>query len=135
MKKILKIISFLFILLSFFSLNDSFASWWGSSVSNPYSWENYWLDEWINEVKGGIEDIEKNKKLSEYVQDIVIYVIWFVTLISVLYIIYAWFVLLIWVGDEEKAKKTKWIISYVIIWIVLIWLAYPLTTFIIGIFS
>lgn len=95
-----------------------------------------WLQEWIDTVKWEISDIEDEKKLSEYVQDVIKYLLTFMTLIAVIYIIYAWFNLLIAGGEnEEKSKKTKSIIIYVTIWLAIIWLAYPIVGFIIDILS
>jgi type IV secretory pathway VirB2 component (pilin) len=54
-----------------------------------------------------------------------------VTIVGVIYIIYAGFQLMTGGGDEEKLKKTKNIIVYVIIGIIVMWLAYPLMKFII----
>jgi hypothetical protein len=50
----------------------------------------------------------------------------FVSLIAVLYIIYAGFQLMIGAGDEEKMKKTRQIILYVILGILIMWLALPI---------
>jgi hypothetical protein len=50
----------------------------------------------------------------------------FVSLIAVLYIIYAGFQLMTGAGDEEKMKKTRSIITYVILGILIMWLAYPI---------
>jgi type IV secretory pathway VirB2 component (pilin) len=54
-----------------------------------------------------------------------------VTLIAVLYIIYAGFQIMTGAGDEEKNKKAKNIILYVVIGIVIMWLAYSIVDFII----
>lgn len=88
------------------------------------------ITKWTDLVKNSINDIEKDKTFSEYVQDIVFYILTFVSLIALLYIIYAWFTVLTSAWDDEKAKNAKKIILSVIIWIVLIWLAYPITLFI-----
>lgn len=87
------------------------------------------LDAGIELAKNGINDIEKDRSLSEYIQDIVIYLLTFVSIIAVIYIIYAGFNILIWNGDEEKLKKSKSTIIYVALGIVLIWLAWPITAF------
>ena len=98
------------------------------------SWNNLcWLDEWIKSIDWEIDALVYDRPLSEYVQDVVAFVLTFVTIISVIYIIYAWFVLLTWVWDEEKAKKTKWIITYVIVGLIIMWLAYSIVLFVIDI--
>lgn len=87
------------------------------------------LDAGIELAKQGINDIEKDRTLSEYVQDVIVYLLTFVSIIAVIYIIYAGFNILIGNGDEEKLKKSKLTIVYVAIGIVLIWLAWPITNF------
>jgi len=89
------------------------------------------LTTWTELVKDTINDIEKERTFSEYIQDIVAYLLTFISIIAVIYIIYSGFVILTAAWDEEKIKKTKATILHVIIWIVLIWLAYPITLFII----
>lgn len=50
----------------------------------------------------------------------------FISIIAVIYIIYAGFQLMIGAGDEEKMKKTRQIILYVVLGILIMWLAYPI---------
>ncbi|MBX9809839.1 PKD domain-containing protein [Candidatus Gracilibacteria bacterium] len=61
-----------------------------------------------------------------YAQKIVTYLMSFISIIAVIYIIYAGFQLMIGAGDEEKMKKTRQIIIYVIAGILVMWLAYPI---------
>ncbi len=58
-----------------------------------------------------------------YVTDTVLYFLGFVTLVAVVYIIYAWVQIMTWWGDEEKIKKARQTIIYVITWIIFIWIA------------
>jgi type IV secretory pathway VirB2 component (pilin) len=51
-----------------------------------------------------------------------------VTLIAVIYVIYAGFQIMTGGGDEEKMKKSRNTIFYVFIGIVIMWLAYALVT-------
>ena len=86
------------------------------------------LIEWIDLAKDAINDIETDRSFSEYIQDLVQYLLTFVTIIAVIYIIYAWFRLMVDPGDDsEKVKRTKNIILYVIVGIIIIWLAWPIT--------
>lgn len=96
-----------------------------------------WLDEGIELVKEGINDMETERPFSQYVQDIIIYLLTFISIIGVIYIIYAWFQLMIgWAWDDsEKMKKTKNIILYVLAGIVLMWLAYSIMIFIIDVLN
>ena len=57
----------------------------------------------------------------------------FISIIAVIYIIYAGFQLMIGAGDEEKMKKTRQIILYVVLGILIMWLAYPIVKWTIGI--
>lgn len=97
-------------------------------------WE-CWLDEWIQVIKGGINDIETERSFSEYVQDIVRYLLMFLSIVSVIYIMYAGFQILIWNGDEEKLKHSRSTIVYVAIGLVIIWLAWPITLFILNLLN
>jgi type IV secretory pathway VirB2 component (pilin) len=76
-----------------------------------------------------------NKPLSAFIQDIVKYFLGFVTLIAVIYIIYAGFQLMTGGADEEKVKKARQIITYVIAGIVLMWVAYWIVDIIIKAFK
>ena len=84
----------------------------------------------IDIVKNQVNWIEQNKTFSQYIQDIVGYLLTFLTIIAVIYIIYAWFRILIGAWEEEVLKKQKSTILYVVIWLAVIWIAYPLTLFI-----
>lgn len=86
------------------------------------------LDVGIELAKEGINDIETDRSFSEYIQDLVQYLLTFVTIIAVIYIIYAGFRLMVDPGDDtEKVKRTKNIIMYVLVGIIIIWLAWPIT--------
>lgn len=93
------------------------------------------LQEWIDAIEGWISDIETDRTASEYIQDVVRYLLTFVSIVAVLYIIYAGFQILIWGWDEEKVKSSRQTIVYVIIGIILIWLAWPITLFILDILA
>jgi len=98
-------------------------------------WGDCNIQTWIENVKNSVNWIETNRSLSQYIQDIVVFILSFLSIIAVIYIIYAWFRILIWAWDEEVLKKQKSTILYVIIWMAVIWLAYPITIFIIGILN
>ena len=99
------------------------------------NWQQLCIDAWIEKVKDTVNWIEKERTLSDYIQSVVAYLLTFLSIIAVLYIIYAWFRILTWAWEEEVLKKQKTTILYVIIWIAVIWLAYPITKFIISLFS
>lgn len=87
------------------------------------------LSEWVG-IIGRIMTGLTNKPLSEYAQDVVLYFLSFISIIAVIYIIYAGFQILIGGGDEEKMKKAKNIILYVIVGIIVMWLAYAIVEWI-----
>ena len=88
---------------------------------------------WIKKMKDALYGIETERSFSVYVQDIIQYLLTFISIIAVIYIIYAGFMILIGNGDEEKVKKSKSTIIYVVVGIILIWLAWPITKLILNI--
>lgn len=139
MKKYLLIIGFTLIwLLSF--LHTSLASanifWWNNQKIPYCTWNECWLQQWVEQVKSsGIMWIITEWTASWYIQRVVIYILWFLSIIAVILIIYAWFNMLTSAWDDEKAKKSKTIIIYSIIWLVIIFLAWPITTFVIWVLT
>ncbi len=134
--KIYSKILVLFIL--FFSvLNFTYSSFISDLFDNRDTEIHYcqdddcWINNWINVVWNNVDWIVTDQAASSYFQNIVNYLLWFIYLIAVALIIYAWFNLLTWVWDEEKAKKSKTMIIYVIIWIAIIFLASPIIKFVI----
>lgn len=128
---------FLVLVVFFVSVTFAQAGFFDSFINNGApeirycaDGEDCWLQQGITIVKEGINGLETTRTASEYIQDIVLYLLSFVTLIAVVYIIYAGFNILTGSGDEEKLKKSKSIIFYVILWIILMWLAWPITRFI-----
>lgn len=91
------------------------------------------LDEWIDVVKTGINDLETERTASQYVQDLVKYLLTFITIIAVLYVIYAWFKILTSAGNDDEVTKSKTTIISVLAWIVIIWLAYAIVAWIIDV--
>ncbi len=89
------------------------------------------LDEWIDVVKRDLNDLETNRTASQYVQDIVRYLLTFITIIAVFYIIYAWFKILTSAWSDDEITKSKTTIVSVLVWIVIIWLSYAIVTWII----
>ena len=131
---------FIIFIFSIFSLSvnawfsDLFG--WSSPKVNINCWgKDCNIQTWIEEVKWTVNWIETERWLAEYIQDIVLYILSFVSIIAVIYIIYSWFRILTWGWDEENLKKQKTNILHVILWMIIIWLAYPITIFIIWIFN
>lgn len=137
MKKILSIILLIFILFSSFWSTCSARNSLFNNTTNqiPYcnDWDDCWLREWIKAIEN-IDGIENNRSASEYIQDILWYILSFLALIAIIIIIYSWIVLLTWLWDQEKLTKTKNIILYAVFWLVIIFLAWPFIKFVISSF-
>lgn len=136
MKNIFKSI-ILALVLSITSLQVSAGIFDDNTWEIPYcpSWENCWYEAWVTQVKDVLTDVEKTKTLSEYIQDVLIYLLTFVTIVAVIYIIYAWFKVLTSNWNEDSLKKSKNTILYVAIWIIIMWLAYPIVKWIIDVLN
>lgn len=80
----------------------------------------------VEAVGNAVSGFVTKKTLTAYVQDIIVYLLGFISLIGVIYIMYAGFQVMTGAGDEEKLKKARNIIIYVILGIVLMWIAYSL---------
>jgi len=139
----MKILSFFIIsiIIMSFGVLQSHAWFFDSFISSGTPEVRYcsggdcWLQEWIDAIEWSVTDLETTRSASEYIQDIVRYLLTFVTLIAVLYIIYAGFQILIWWGDEEKLKSSKQMIIYVLLGIIVMWLAWPITLFILNVIT
>ena len=93
-----------------------------------------WISTWIIDVRNYIDPtMVTDQKASVYIQNVVIFLLGFIYLVAVILIIYAWFNLMTWIGDEEKIKKSKIMIIYVIIWIAIIFLANSIVSFVVKI--
>jgi len=82
-----------------------------------------------------VDDLENDRSASEYIQDVVAYVLSFLAIITVLIIIYAWFIILTSVGDDDKVSGAKKTIIYAFAGLVLIFLAFPIAEFMIDILT
>lgn len=133
------LLSFMFVYITL--MPQSFASFFNNLInkwnttSRYCQWNECGVQQWIDLVGTWIHGVETKRTLSQYIQDVAIYALSFVSIIAVLYIIYAWFRILIWNGDEEQLKKSKSTIIYVLIWLVIMWLAWSITLFMLKIFQ
>lgn len=101
--------------------------------NDPASAKYCSLDRGTQIVSGNINDIEKNRRFSVWIQDVIAYLLVFLGIVGVLYIIYAGFNVLTAGGNDDKVKKGKATILHVFIGLVLIFLAYSIVKFIIGV--
>ncbi|MFA5917525.1 MAG: hypothetical protein WC850_04830 [Candidatus Gracilibacteria bacterium] len=125
-------------LLLFFSFSQVFSS--GNLFTDdgelPYCDNNECsYSSGVKLVKTLVDNNETSKTLSEYIQSVIIYLLTFLSIIAVIYIIYAGFKIMIGGGSEDALKKSRTTILHVIIGIVIIWLAYSIVIFIIDILN
>lgn len=92
-----------------------------------------WYQKGVSKVKSMLWNAETSKSLSDYIQDIVIYLLTFITIIAVIYVIYAWFRILIWWWNDESLKNSRKTILHVVIWVIIIWLAFSIVALFIDI--
>ncbi len=97
--------------------------------------EECWLDRWIEEVWDNLDLVVTDQKASIYFQNVVKYLLWFLYLIGLFLIIYSWYNILTSVWDEEKVKKSKDIIKFTIIWLIIIFLANSIILFVIDVLN
>jgi hypothetical protein len=104
----------------------------GSPDEIPFCQGNECTLEWgVVIAEWAVEGRLSQETIVDFVTRIVLYFMSFVSIIAVAYVIYAGFQLMISGWDEEKAKKTKKIITYVIAGILLMWIAYWLVRIVI----
>lgn len=132
---ILKTIVSLCVLLFSFSQTFATDNIFSDSWEVPFCGDNECgYQAWVNEVKDMVENAETDKPLSEYIQDVIVYLLTFLSIIAVIYIIYAWLRILLWWWNDDAVKNSRKTILHVVIWIAIIWLAYSIVAFIIDIF-
>lgn len=107
--KINKVILYVIILPAFFRAGSVFSAFWLDKIK-------WWL-------QGSTDTVDI------VVQDYIVYLFWFLALIAILYWIYWGFSILSAWDDEEKVSKWKTIIIQAIIWLLIIFLAWPITSF------
>lgn len=84
----------------------------------------------IDAVKDSLNGQVSDVPFSEYIQSVIWYFLWFVSVVAVIYIIWAWFNVLTGNWDEEKLKSARRTIVFVALGIIIMWLAYAIVRFI-----
>lgn len=92
-----------------------------------------WLEKGIEEAKWQVSSLETEGTAVSFLQDRIDYVLWFLLAISVIIIIFAWVMILTSAWNDDRIQTAKKIIMYCVIWIMVIFVAYPITKFIIDI--
>ena len=121
-------------LSSFLWINPLYADWWcawnwGTACANPgeisyCKWGTCGITQGETAVSTATNGLFSNKPLSVFITDVVKYFLSFVSIVGIIYVLFAGFQIMTWWGDEEKVKKARQIIIYVCIGIVLMWLSY-----------
>ncbi len=121
----------------FFSFQQAFSeSIFSDTWKLPYcNWSECGYQSWVKKVRDLVTSAETRMTLSEYIQKVIVYLLTFISIVWVIFIIYAWFSILIWWWNDEAEKKSRKTIIQVIIWIIIIWLAYSIVDFIIWILN
>ncbi len=110
-----KILFTFFLFLFFIHLSTTFGSW-----INFWTWK---IDEGLKWWTGD---------LVLTIENMVAFIIWLLYLISVIFWLYGWFMILTSAWEEEKVKKGRKIIIYMIIGLICIFLASSLVTWVIN---
>jgi len=132
--KLILIFTLLFFSIQTYSFSFTELIWWTSEwIEVDCGDEECNIQSGIDIVKDTVNWIETERTFSEYVQDIVKYLLGFVSIVAIIYIIYAWFRILTWNWNEDTLKKQKMTILYVIIWILTMWLAYSIVKFVMNV--
>lgn len=135
---LLGLISLLFVPTVWASFIDDIFGWgataWGKQVPVCNDGDCS-LTDGLKWVEGKVDGMVTGISASSYIQNVVQFLLTFLGVVGVIYIIYAWFQILIWGGDEEKMKSSKTTILYVAIGLAIIFLAAPIFEFILSIFD
>jgi len=94
-----------------------FACWIYTVDGANTAWEVFWIDKVDDGLQNGWND------LVDTINNILWYIIGLFYFIAVAFWIYAGFTILTWAGDEEKMKKWKNILIYVVVGLIVIFLA------------
>ncbi len=93
---------------------------------------NFWLDrvddslKWSNVEADGVVD---------GITNIIVYLVGFFYLIAVIFGIYAWFLIMTSAGDDERIKKWKNIFIYVLVGLIVVFLASTIIRFVVEAFQ
>ena len=98
-------------------------------------WGGCGLQEWADLAASSVEWVVTEWTATDQVQKIITYLLSFITFIAVVYIIYAWFRIMISSGEDEVIKTQKKTIWYVVVWIVVIWFAWTIANFAVTIWT
>lgn len=90
---------------------------------------NFAIDLWLNKVDPSLKNANNDFVLN--VESIVATLVGLLYLIAVIFAIYGWFLILTSAGDDEKVKKWKNIVIYMVIGLIVVFLASTLVNWVI----
>lgn len=111
---------------------------WAYIFASFYAYFSYVTTYALNFGQDKVSDSLKwveNNDLVEVVTNIVWYIIGLLYLIALVYGLYGWFLVLTSAGEEDKMKKWRDIIVYMVAWLILIFLASTLVNWVINVIS
>lgn len=98
--------------------------------NNAYGDMNLWQDKVDDSLKWN-----DSSDLPSIIEDIVYYLVWLLFFCAVIYWLYGWFMILTSGGDEERAKKWRKIIIFMIIGIIVMFLAWTLVSWVMDVMT
>lgn len=101
-------------------------AWLALAMQSSLVWAmNFWTDKVSTWVKW------TNNTADIAVQNLISTLATFLTILAVIYALYGWFNILTAGWEEDKVKKWKTILIQALIWLVVIWLAYSIVSWLI----
>lgn len=91
------------------------------------SWTFFWIEKVSETFQWGWDDLVKTS------DNLLGYIIGLFYFIAVVFWIYWWFTILVSWWDEEKVKKWKNIVIYMVIWLIVIFLASQIVNWVIDV--
>jgi hypothetical protein len=121
-----KVILYTIVLSTFFMVGKTFA------LDDPFNlWQSNDDPFWVDAINEGLA--WTGSTLDVAVQWYAAYLLWFLYLLAVLYWIYWWFLIFTAWDKDDQVKKWRNVIMYALLWVVVIFLAGPITNWVLDI--
>ncbi len=132
MKKILQIIT---LILCLFNISIVSANLWIFEDENSMlycaEWDDCSIEAWADAIKENLDGrVQTEWSVVDYATDLTKQILWYVSLIAVLIIVFSWFRILTSAWSDDEIKKQKKVITWVFIWILLMWTSRAIVLFI-----
>ena len=105
---------------------------WLFLVNKSYAWDLFWVSRLRNSE---LNHWNENMDLVLTIDNLLAYFIWLLYFIAVAMWLYWWFTILTSGWEEEKVKKWKNLILYMIIWLIIIFLSSIIVKWVISVMS